>query len=83
MEGNVGRMSSFNGSNWVTWKTIMEDLFFCIDLFGPIDGDCGIPVGMIDDVLYWLIRKAVCVIRQWIDDSVFHHVATETSAHDL
>ena len=35
----MGRMSSFNGSNWVTWKTKMEDLLFCKDLYGPIEGD--------------------------------------------
>ena len=49
MEGNVGRMSSFNGSNWVTWKTKMEDLLFCKDLYGPIEGDCGKPDDMKDD----------------------------------
>ena len=79
----MGRMSSFNGSNWVTWKTKMEDLLFCKDLYGPIEGDSGKPEGMKDDEWNRLNRKAVGVIRQWIDDSVFHHVATETSAHDL
>ena len=28
MEENVGRMVSFNGSNWVTWKTKMENLLY-------------------------------------------------------
>ena len=43
------RMSSFNGSNWVTWKTKMEDLLFCKDLYGLIEGDNGKPEGMKDD----------------------------------
>ena len=76
-------MSSFNGSNWIPWKTKKEDLLFCKDLYGPIEGDSGKPEGMKDDEWNRLNRKAVGVIRQWIDDSVFHHVATETSAHDL
>ena len=75
----MGRMSSFNGSNWVTWKTKIEDLLFC----KPIKGDFGKPEGMKDDEWNRLNRKAVGVIHQWIDDSVFHHVATKTSAHDL
>ena len=83
MEGNVGCMSSFNGSNWVTWKTKMEDLLFCKDLYGLIEGDSGKPEGMKDDEWNRLNRKVIGTIRQWIDDSVFHHVAAETSAHDL
>ena len=27
MDGNVGRMVSFNATNWVTWKTKMEENF--------------------------------------------------------
>ena len=39
-------MPSFNGSNWVTWKTKMEDLLFCKDVYRPIEGDSGKPEGM-------------------------------------
>ncbi|KAL6125105.1 hypothetical protein ACLB2K_077613 [Fragaria x ananassa] len=28
-------------------------------------------------------RKAIVHIREWMDDSVFHHVANETDAHEL
>ena len=61
----------------------MEDLLFCKDLYGPIEGDSGKPDDMKDDEWKRHNRKAVSVIHQWIDNSVFHHVATETSAHDL
>ncbi|RVW14266.1 Retrovirus-related Pol polyprotein from transposon TNT 1-94 [Vitis vinifera] len=52
-------------------------------LNGPIEGDSGKPEGMKDDEWKKLDRKAVGFIRQWIDDSVFHHVSTENSAHGL
>ena len=42
-------MVSFNGINWATWKTKMEDLLFCKDLNGPIEGDSGKLEGMKDD----------------------------------
>ena len=83
MEGTVGRMISLNGTNWVTWKTKMEDLLYCKDLYGPIEGDKGKPVGTKDEDWNKLNRKTVGVIRQWIDDNVFHHVSTETTAHSL
>ena len=56
---------------------------FCKDLNGPIEGDSGKPEGMKDDEWKKLDRKVVGFIRQWIDDSVFHHVSTENSAHGL
>ncbi|KAL6199530.1 hypothetical protein ACLB2K_029314 [Fragaria x ananassa] len=28
-------------------------------------------------------RKAISHIREWMDDSVLHHVANETDAHEL
>ena len=59
MDGNVGRMVSFNGTNWVTWKTKMEDLLFCKDLNGPIEGDSGKPKEMKDDEWKKLDQKAV------------------------
>ena len=49
MEGNVGRMSSFNGSNWITWKTKMQGLLFYKDLYEPIEGDSSKLEGMKND----------------------------------
>ena len=56
-------MSSFNGSNWVTWKTKMEDLLFCKDFYGPIEGDSGKHNGMKVNEWYSRNRKNVSVIR--------------------
>ena len=80
MEGNIGRMVSFDGSNWVTWKTKMENLLYWKDLYGPIEGDDAKPEDMKNEDWRKLNRKAIGVIRQWIDDSVFHHVSTEILA---
>ena len=79
----MGRMISLNGSNWVTWKTKMADLLYCKDLYGPVEGEKNKPLGMTDDGWTSINRKTVGFIRQWIDDSVFHHVSTETSAQAL
>ena len=45
----MGRMVSFNGSNWSTWKIKMEDLLFCKDLYGPVEGDEKKPEEMKDE----------------------------------
>ena len=61
----------------------MEDLLYCKDLYGPIEGDKGRPEVTKDEDWNKLSRKTIGVIHQWIDDNVFHHVSTETSAYDL
>ena len=83
MEGTVGRMISLNITKWVTWKTKMEDRSYCKDLYRPIERDKGRPKGTKDEDWNKFNRKAVGVIRQWIDDNVFYHVFTKTSAYDL
>ena len=61
----------------------MEDLLYCKGLYGPIEGDKGRPESTKDVDWNKLNWQTVGVIRQWIDDNVFHHVATETLACDL
>ncbi|KAK8921663.1 hypothetical protein KSP39_PZI019972 [Platanthera zijinensis] len=80
MEQNT-RMVSMNGKNWSIWKPRMEDLLYCKDLHAPLTGR---PASVKDDEEWKKMdRKAVGFIRQWLDDSVFHHVSTETSAQAL
>jgi len=70
-----------NGKNWNIWKPRMEDLLFSKDLYTPL---LGRPATTLDDVAWKMLdRKTVGFIRQWLDDSVFHHVSTETSAQAL
>ncbi|MGV7994802.1 hypothetical protein PJP12_29450, partial [Mycobacterium kansasii] len=76
-------MISLNGSNWTLWKAKMEDLLYCKDPYSPILGISAKSKDMSDDDWKKMDRKAVGFIRQWLDDSVFHHVSTETSAAGL
>ncbi|KAL6218131.1 hypothetical protein ACLB2K_011348 [Fragaria x ananassa] len=41
------------------------------------------PEGTSDANWTKMSRKAIGHIREWVDDSVFHHVANETNAHEL
>ncbi|MGV8048355.1 hypothetical protein PJP07_29550, partial [Mycobacterium kansasii] len=76
-------MISLNGSNWTIWKANMEDLLYCKDLYSPILGISAKSKDMSDDDWKKMNREAVRFIRQWLDDFVFHHVSTETSAASL
>ena len=61
----------------------MEDLLYCKDLFSPVEGDSAKPETISEDDWKKLNGKAVGYIKQWLDDHIFHHVSTETSAHSL
>ena len=83
MEGNVGGMVSLYGTNWMTWKTKMEDLLYCKDLYELFKGIKAKPEGTSDADWNKLDRKAVRIIWQWIDDNVFHHISTKNSVNAL
>ncbi|CAL9128159.1 unnamed protein product [Musa acuminata var. zebrina] len=80
---NVSRMISLNGNNWMIWKPRMEDLLYCKDLNEPLQGDSAKPTTMTDNEWKRLDRKTIGFIRQWLDDSVFHHVSTEISTYSF
>jgi hypothetical protein len=69
---NISIMIKLTSSNYSIWKSRMEDMLFCKDAYEPITGTK--PTDVTDVV--WTIRnrKSVALIRQWVDDSVFHHV---------
>ena len=71
-------MVSLNGKNYMIWKAKMEDILYCKDLYSPIEGEK--PEAMSEDDWKKLNRKTIGVIRQWLDDNVFHHVSKETTA---
>ena len=70
-------------SNYSIWKPMMEDVLYCKDLHGPIEGDSVKPSDMSDRDWRKLNRKNIGCIRQCIDVSVFHHVSQETNAKAL
>ena len=61
----------------------MEDLLNCKDLFDPLDLKGVNPDPTKEGEWKKLNRKTIGQIRQWIDHSVFHHVAQETDAYAL
>ena len=61
----------------------MEDILYCKDLYAPIDGDKSKPKDMSEAEWKIMHRKTVALIRQWVDQSVFHHVSQETNATEL
>ena len=64
-------------------KSMMEDLLNCKDLYDPIERDNA----KSSDISYadWkkLKKKTLSVIHQWVDISLYNHVAKETNPHTL
>ena len=70
-------------ANYSIWKPKMEDILYYKDLYDPVEkGEAKLDNVIVDD---WkkIHRKAIELIRQWVDISAFHHVATETNAYTL
>jgi hypothetical protein len=67
-------MVQLTASNYSIWKTRMEDILYCKDLFDPIELEGVKPISTTNEDWNKMNRKAVGYIRQWIDQSVFHHV---------
>jgi gag-polypeptide of LTR copia-type len=82
MEGS-STMIKLTNNNWQIWKSKMEDILYCKDLYEPVKGESAKPEEMTTANWNKWNRKAVGTIRQWLDDSVYHHVASETNAHEL
>ncbi|CAH9127834.1 unnamed protein product [Cuscuta epithymum] len=78
-----GAMIMLTATNYTLWKPRMEDFLSCKDLFDPIEMK-GINSDPAKSTEWKKInRKTIGQIRQWIDHSVFHHVAQETDAYAL
>lgn len=76
-------MIMLTATNYTLLKPRMEDFLSCRDLFDPIE-----MMGVNPDPpksIEWkkMNRKTIGQIRQWIDHSVFHHVAQEIDAYAL
>ena len=83
-EENKGpNMIKLNSSNYTLWKTLMEDMLYSKDLYDPIEGDTAKPADKSDADWKKMNRKAVALIRQWLDLSVYPHVETEIDANKM
>ncbi|BBH04434.1 hypothetical protein Prudu_015575 [Prunus dulcis] len=76
-------MLKLTASNYSIWNPRMEDILYCKDLYEPLQLLGQKPAGKSDDAWSILNRKVVRQIRQWVDQSVFHHVSQETDAYKL
>ena len=61
----------------------MYDILYCKELFEPIECRGYKLVITIEDEWKKLNTKTIGQIRQWVDQSVFHHVAKEVDAYSL
>uniref|UniRef100_A0A0D3EDM4 Retrovirus-related Pol polyprotein from transposon TNT 1-94 n=1 Tax=Brassica oleracea var. oleracea TaxID=109376 RepID=A0A0D3EDM4_BRAOL len=78
-EGDMFKLTTYKFSYW---KPMMEDHLYCKDLDEPIimkDKS----EGKDDKAWEVLNRKAVAVIRKYVDRSLFEHVSTYTNAFEL
>ena len=85
MEGSIshdGDMFKLTADNYSYWKPMMEDHLYCKDLHEPITCQ-NKPEEMKDKEWELQNRKAVAVIRKYIDRSLFEHVSTYTNAYEL
>lgn len=85
MEGTFahdGDMFKLTADNYSYWKPMMEDHLYCKDLYEPITNE-DMPEGKTEKEWEVLNRKAVAMIRKYIDKSLFEHVSTYTNAYEL
>ena len=61
----------------------MEDILYCKDLHELIERDEGKPTNIREADWKKAHRKAIAHIREWVHDSVFHHISNENDAHAL
>ena len=82
-ESYSGHMIQLTTTNYSLWKSMIEDLLNCKDLYDPIEGDNVKSCDMLDADLKILKKKTLDVIRQWVDISLYNHVTKETNPYTL
>ena len=83
MEEAGSGMIKLTASNYSILKTRMEDILYCKELFDPIECRGYKSVTTTDDEWKKLNRETIGHIRQWVDQSVFHHVTKEVDAYSF
>ena len=83
VESYSGPMIKLTTTNYSLWKSMMEDLLNCKDLYDPIEGDNAKSSDMSYADRKKLKKKSLGVILQWMDISLYNHVAKETDPHTL
>ena len=75
-------MIKLDSSNYSLWMPMMDDILYCKDLYEPIVKD-KIPTGVTKEEWRVLHRKAVGMIRLYINHNIFHHVANDTNTYEM
>ena len=83
VESYSGPMIKLIATNYSLCKSMMEDLLNCKDLYDPIEGDNVKLSDMSDADWKKLKMKTLGAILQWVDISLYNHVAKETDPHTL
>ena len=83
VESYSGPMIKLTTTNYSLWKSMMEDLLNCKDLYDPIEGDNAKSSDMSDADWKKLKNKTLGTIRQWMYISLYNHVAKEIDPHTL
>lgn len=80
---SISKIALLDGTNWGIWKPRMKDILYLNDLHDPIEGDEKKPSDVDEGDWKKMDKKAIALIRQYLNDSVFHHVASCESAKAL
>ena len=76
-------MIKLTTTNYSLWKSMMENLLNYKDLYDPIVGDNAKSSDMSYADWKKLKKKTLGVIRQWVDISLYNHIAKETDPHTI
>ena len=79
-ESYSGPMIKLTATNYSLWKSMIEDLLNYKDLY---EGGNVKPDDMSNADWKELKNKTLGVIRQWVDISLYNHVAKEIASHNL
>ena len=82
-ECNSGPMIKLIATNYSLWKSMMEDLLNCMDLYVTIEGDNAKSSDMSNADWKKFKKKTLGAIFQWMDISLYNHVAKEIVSHSL
>ena len=74
-DSSLSAMIKLTASNYAIWNLLMENLLYCKDLYDSLENKGKKLNAMNDAECKKSNRKTIGHIKQWIDHSVFHHIA--------
>ena len=80
-ESSSDPMIKLTTTNYSLWKSMLEDLLNCKDLYDPIEGDNARSSDISDVDWKKLKKKTFGAIHQWVDISLYNHVSKETDPY--